>query len=531
MLPPRRCGGLTHPRLSVSQAVGVERCLDPARIGGRTTPARYREAMRAVASMLLLLACTACVLGTSMEGKSCDDEHPCVNGYRCADGQCVTGEGEGEPGPLPADCQGTSFSDRYVVCTTPRTRDGAAAACAQGGLSLAAPRSYDETRTLATAQASLAVEAGWLSPTDRAQEGVFRYDDGALVEEPLWGPDQPDNWGGGEDCVQLEDFDQWHDLSCNDTRAALCDDGAERPGTCLTPRALAVGGQAGTTTGTLNVAGDGACFPTGEVWMLVPAVDGTLNVELDSATDQALSVREAACVGQPFEIRCVDDENAGVLERVVVDAHAGVPLFVIVHPFGAGDAGPYNLNSSLDPPTCGDGAVNSGEGCDDGNDIDADGCTGCARDVVLAEDEPNDSGPPWEEVDNFLATLADGPLVLTRTQSFATGRIDPAGDEDAFLVENGMATAVDVLFEVFVGGLGHCTAAPAVPLWSTTDADLRLFADDAGHTELDYSDGEGAGWCPSLARTLAPGERVYAVVSGYDDNRTVPPYELVVTVR
>lgn len=236
-------------------------------------------------------------------------------------------------------------------------------------------------------------------------------------------------------------------------------------------------------------------------------------------------------MGQPFEIRCVDAEDAGVLERVVVDAHAGVPLFVIVHPFSPGEAGPYNLNSSLAPPSCGDGAVNAGEGCDDGNGIDADGCTQCARDVVLAEDEPNDSGSPWVDVDNFRANLADGPLTLTRTLSFATGRIDPAGDEDAFLVENGMATAVDVVFEVFVGGFGHCVAAPAVPFWSTTDADLMLFADNAGHTELAYSDGEGPGWCPRLARTLAPGERVYAVVSGYGDDRIVPPYELVVTVR
>lgn len=49
----------------------------------------------------------ACILDVPLGGKACDDQHPCVSGFTCIAGTCLTpvAEGEGE-GEAKASCSG-----------------------------------------------------------------------------------------------------------------------------------------------------------------------------------------------------------------------------------------------------------------------------------------------------------------------------------------------------------------------------------------------------------------------------------------
>ncbi|MEO8183197.1 MAG: C-type lectin domain-containing protein [Deltaproteobacteria bacterium] len=66
----------------------------------------------------------------------------------------------------------------------------------------------------------------WIGASDRAEEGTFRWAGGALLEYTRWADGQPNNLQGGEDCAELEGFDdQWNDVPCADAiaRQAYCE--------------------------------------------------------------------------------------------------------------------------------------------------------------------------------------------------------------------------------------------------------------------------------------------------------------------
>ncbi|XP_071495547.1 echinoidin-like [Diadema antillarum] len=58
----------------------------------------------------------------------------------------------------------------------------------------------------------------WLGLSDVASEGDMVWTDGTPLDFVSWRANQPDNWGGVEDCVhmQLESNDpRWNDLPCD----------------------------------------------------------------------------------------------------------------------------------------------------------------------------------------------------------------------------------------------------------------------------------------------------------------------------
>lgn len=47
------------------------------------------SALRTLLVVVGLAAVTACWTGDRLLGKACDYEHPCFDGYRCAEGRCL----------------------------------------------------------------------------------------------------------------------------------------------------------------------------------------------------------------------------------------------------------------------------------------------------------------------------------------------------------------------------------------------------------------------------------------------------------
>lgn len=142
-----------------------------------------------------------------------------------------------------------------------------------------------------------------------------------------------------------------------------CDDGGTTPGdgcsaTCAIEYDLycstALPAQAsnmGDTTGGSSVF-QGSCTGAGaleRVSMYTPASDGTLEIHLDSATDQGFYVRKS-CGDAATEVGCVEMAGAGGTEHLSLPVTAGTPLYVIVDGFlSPAQAGPFTLTLDLTP--------------------------------------------------------------------------------------------------------------------------------------------------------------------------------------
>jgi cysteine-rich repeat protein len=129
---------------------------------------------------------------------------------------------------------------------------------------------------------------------------------------------------------------------------------------------------------------------------------------------------------------------------------------------GTGTAHQYVVDVHASPPGCGDGVVQPGEQCDDGNTTDGDGCSStCAFEGnLIPETEPNDQtsqANPLGAADGFLASLSS------------------ALDKDAFSFD--VATAGQSVVVTVDDGVGHCPAS--------FDARVRLFS-PVGATIADF---------------------------------------------
>lgn len=112
---------------------------------------------------------------------------------------------------------------------------------------------------------------------------------------------------------------------------------------------------------------------------------------------------------------------------------------------------------------CGDGAVSAGEQCDDGNDIEIDGCNSDCRYAPFAG-EPNGRGSPTELI--FVDTVARSVFELT------------VNDTDWFVFE--LAAPANVWLEITdLEGRG-CNGDPDLALFRVGSEVPRLTSDDGG---------------------------------------------------
>jgi hypothetical protein len=97
----------------------------------------------------------------------------------------------------------------------------ASAACSAWGGALARVESPEEDAFLL----ERVTGDTWLGLSDSETEGVLRWENGMVLGAyGNWATDQPDDFDGSEDCVELlADGRGWNDRPCTDLRAYVCE--------------------------------------------------------------------------------------------------------------------------------------------------------------------------------------------------------------------------------------------------------------------------------------------------------------------
>ena len=117
----------------------------------------------------------------------------------------------------------------------------------------------------------------------------------------------------------------------------------------------------------------------------------------------------------------------------------------------------YTLQMSATYVVCGDGVLDFGEQCDDGNTMEGDGCTSSCRFESQPELEPNDT-----------CATANGPIAVPPAPEFAlaSGTINPETDQDWFSFT--VPAYADLYIETFdSNGPGTCN--------NSVDTVIQLF--------------------------------------------------------
>jgi cysteine-rich repeat protein len=156
------------------------------------------------------------------------------------------------------------------------------------------------------------------------------------------------------------------------------------------------------------------------------------------------------------------------------------------------------------PITCGDGIISAGETCDDGNNLDGDGCDAlCQIENVIAEIEPNGS-----------VAEADANGIIISDDALFSGSITDVADElDFYRVEIASAPTV-VRFELFTT-FGDCDA-------TTTTLRLR----DAAGTQIVTDNISGIRSCSAILFPFETAGVFYIQVEEAGTNANIPAYVL-----
>lgn len=171
---------------------------------------------------------------------------------------------------------------------------------------------------------------------------------------------------------------------------------------------------------------------------------------------------------------------------------------------------PYVLRMDLNEPGCGDGFLQAGEACDDGNTTAGDGCSPTCQFEGCAEVEPNDT----------TATATS-----TTTCNDVNGSISPVGDGDYYSVTITTPGSSIRVETTQIGG----------PLCgSSNDNFVRLF--NGAGTELGSDNDDGDGSCALInpvndpfAANLAPGT-YFVKVEENGNNATLTGYSVHIDV-
>jgi cysteine-rich repeat protein len=155
----------------------------------------------------------------------------------------------------------------------------------------------------------------------------------------------------------------------------------------------------------------------GEVWEFTAASRAEVQIistRLTTTADMDLYVMDGA-FGCSQDGGCLDSSTGtAATETVNFVAEAGSPAYVFFDAYTSAPAGTtveYTLDISCIPLVCGDGVTSGDESCDDGNDVDGDGC------ASTCEIEPG-----------FVCEEDDAALSTCREITCGDGRID--GDEE-----------------------------------------------------------------------------------------------------
>jgi hypothetical protein len=329
--------------------------------------------------------------------------------------------------------------------------------------------------------------------------------------------------------------------------------------TCATAEvhSLTVGGSpltvTGTTTGSVTTfTGSCGASTPGVVYKVTTTAEGTLTLAVTAANGSKLVpiIYQQTTCGTSDQCFIL----AGAQTSIVENLSAGTYYFIVAG--GQGTSGDFTLTASLATPTCGDGAVNTGETCDLGSvassSWQSDGCYppgnamqcqtvpgGTAEATCPGKQILVPAGTSNQNLDPNGTTIGFPKTYSGSCNQMGTCPMCPGPSRVYNLVPQASGTlTVSIGYETD-GVTTSCNAdMNAAACWDMTLFARTTCADSA--TEITGTDGGTTVGCadpafPDAAIVSFPvvaGMSYYVFVVGYDDGTYgAGPYNLFVTLN
>jgi glucan biosynthesis protein C len=113
----------------------------------------------------------------------------------------------------------------YAICPDTTRFDVATEACDRLGGGLVVLEDEEEERRLSDLMWRLTEQPYWIGASDKAVEGQWRWSSGAEIAYDVWMGDEPNDWGGKEDCAAANWGRRrgWNDLPCEARLHFVCE--------------------------------------------------------------------------------------------------------------------------------------------------------------------------------------------------------------------------------------------------------------------------------------------------------------------
>ncbi len=170
---------------------------------------------------------------------------------------------------------------------------------------------------------------------------------------------------------------------------------------------------AGDTTGLFHdVSGScGGGSGADAIYVVTPSYTGSMTVSLNAAFDTLLYVG-TSCGGS--DQGCSNNPGLGN-ESIQLPVVAGTAYTVVVDT-AAGGPGTFTLTATVNAALCGNGVLDSGEECDDGNGVSGDGCSAtCTIDKGWG---PGGTMSYYRVASHSVTRLLDGRVLVAGGYSY-----------------------------------------------------------------------------------------------------------------
>lgn len=283
---------------------------------------------------------------------------------------------------------------------------------------------------------------------------------------------------------------------------------------------------ASASTVTLQPNYNGSCAGTlksrDAVYRVDAPMSGLLTATVSPIGRFAPAVyTQTTCGTQASQTGCSAGQ-VGVPVSTTVAVTMGQPLYVVVSANStvSGPDGAFTLRATIAPGTCGNGVLEGGETCDDGNVLPGDGCDAtCKLETPIANTCAAAAAIALTEgtAGVFTGNVAYGTTALTNSQAFSPASCPSLGNNAFYTVTapvDGVLTATATAnFAVSIGARADGTC----PASSTATAPLTCTRANAGAPA-------------TIGIPVSQGKRYYVIVDGQKATDK-GPFSLAVKVQ
>jgi len=112
----------------------------------------------------------------------------------------------------------------YSICEDPLSADDALDLCREAGMELVKIDDMAEQLLLNNWLSDSEQSSWFIGLNDRDIEDEWVWSDGSEMRWSRWNNGEPNDYGQGEDCVELRWYqDNWNDIRCDQSRPFICE--------------------------------------------------------------------------------------------------------------------------------------------------------------------------------------------------------------------------------------------------------------------------------------------------------------------